>query len=96
MLRDLAPKLSDAANALGVTDCRDFKSTVSKTDYRKAAEKAFTDASGEGSTATCDPPSAESVGTTFNCLGVGADGTQFALIATIDKENHVLVNSAPS
>ena len=97
MLKDLAPKVSSAASALGVTDCNELTSNpAGVTDYRKAAEKAFTDASGEGSTATCDAPAADSVGTTFNCVGVGADGTTFALIATIDKQNHVLVNSAPS
>lgn len=68
--------------------------SAGSTDYKKAAEKAFTDASGEGSTAVCDTPANTNVGTTFKCTGTGADGTKFDLVATIDKKNHVLVNSA--
>ena len=68
--------------------------SAGSTDYKKAAEKAFTDVSGEGSSAFCDTPASANVGTTFMCTGTGADGTKFDLVATIDKANHVLVNSA--
>jgi hypothetical protein len=78
-----------AAGTIVIAGC-----SAGSTDYKKAAEKAFTDASGEGSTAVCDTPAATSVGTTFKCTGTGADGTKFDLVATIDKANHVLVNSA--
>ena len=54
------------------------------TDYKKAAEKAFTDNQGEGSTAVCDTLASTNVGTTFKCTGTGADGTKFDLVATID------------
>ena len=62
--------------------------------YQSAAVEAFTNASGTGSSATCDAPAAIDVGTTFKCTGSAADGTKFDLVATIDKANHVLVNSA--
>ena len=62
--------------------------------YRGAAVKAFTDAAGTGSSATCDAPTALDVGTTFKCTGTGADGSKFDLVATIDEVGHVLVNSA--
>lgn len=62
--------------------------------YHDAAVKAFTDASGVGSSAVCETPKVVDIGTTFKCTGIGADGTKFALVATIDKADHVLVNSA--
>ena len=64
--------------------------------FHDAAVKAFTDASGIGSSAICETPKAVDIGTAFKCTGTGADGTKFDLVATIDKADHVLVNSAGS
>lgn len=69
--------------------------SAESTDYKAAAEKAITgdSALGEGSKATCDKPASTDVGTTFDCVGTTADGTEVPLTATIDKKNHVIVGN---
>ena len=70
--------------------------SAGSTDFKDAAEKAIKSDNGglgKGSTATCAKPSSTDVGTTFECTGTSADGTVYAITATIDKKDHVLVNS---
>jgi hypothetical protein len=67
--------------------------SAGSTDYKKAAEKAFTDSLGKGSKAECDKPDSTDVGTTFKCVGTGPDGTTYNLVAEIDKKNHVTVSA---
>jgi hypothetical protein len=70
--------------------------SAGSTDFKDAAEKAIKSENGglgKGSTATCEKPSSTDVGTTFECTGTAADGTVYAITATIDKKDHVLVNS---
>lgn len=71
-------------------------STAGSTDYKTAAEKAIMSDQGglgAGSSAKCDTPSSTAVGTTFKCTGTAADGTVYDVIATIDKKDHVQVQS---
>ena len=70
--------------------------SAGSTDFKDAAEKAIKSENGglgKGSKATCEKPSSTSVGTTFACTGTDAAGKVYAITATIDKKDHVLVNS---
>lgn len=70
--------------------------SAGSTDFKDAAEKAIKSDNGglgKGSTASCEKPASTDVGTTFECTGTAADGTVYAITATIDKKDHVVVNS---
>jgi len=72
--------------------------SASSTDFKAAAEKAITGATGlgAGSKATCDTPTSTKVGTTFKCTGTTADGTVLPLLATITGSKAVTVGNDPA
>lgn len=80
-----------AAGAFSFVAC-----SAGSTDFKEAAEKAITSEDGglgKGSSASCEKPGSTDVGTTFECTGTGPDGTVYAITATIDKKDHVQVES---
>lgn len=70
--------------------------SAGSTDFKDAAEKAIKSEGGglgKGSSASCEKPGSTDVGTTFQCTGTAADGTVYDITATIDKKDHVQVES---